>query len=118
MALSQFPHPCKQLRTIVSELRRALPEKTKLNSNQGLRFILTQYRKNATTQEQVCRHREEMTFMADTYSTYLSSQRHYWALQQEYHAKGERTVDEAAKMVGFNLPHEEKIERKAKPKTD
>ena len=53
MALSQFPHPCKQLRTIVSELRRALPEKTKLTGNQGLRFILTQYRKNATTQEQV-----------------------------------------------------------------
>merc|ERR1712098_251444 len=106
------PHPCKQLRTIVSELRRALPDKTKLTGNQGLRFILTQYRKNATTQEQVCRHKEEMAFLADTYSTYLSSQRHYWDLQQEYHAKGERTVDEAAKMVGFNLPHEEKLRGK------
>ena len=46
------------------------------------------------------------------------SQRMYYGLQQEYHAKGERSVAQAAKMVGFNLPHEEKIERRSKPKSD
>ena len=67
---------------------------------------------------QVCRHREEAAHLADTYSTYLSSQRRWYELQQEYHAKGERSVPDTAKMVGFNLPHEEKIVRKAKPKTE
>lgn len=67
---------------------------------------------------QVCRHREEAAHLADTYSTYLSSQRRWYELQQEYHAKGERSVPDTAKMVGFNLPHEDKIVRKAKPKTE
>ena len=120
MSLSQFLSPCRQLRSIISELRQALqlPERTQLGQTQSMKFIMSQYRRNAVTQEQVCRHKEEMAFMADTYNTYLRSQREWYALQQEYHAKGERTVPEAAKMVGFNLPHEDKIERKAKPKTD
>ena len=118
MSLSQFGHPCKQLRTIISELRHALPEHHKLGQNQAVKYIMSQYRRNTTTQEQVCRHKEEMAFMADTYNTYLTAQRHYYDLQQEYHAKGERSVNQAAKMVGFNLPHEDKIERKAKPKTE
>ena len=118
MSLSQFAPPLRQLRTIVGELRRSLPEHVKVGQTQGFQHILAQYRSNKVTQEQVCRHREEMAFMADTYATYLQAQRHYYDLQQEYHAKGERSVDQAAKMVGFNLPHEEKIERKAKPKTE
>lgn len=56
--------------------------------------------------------------MADTYRTYLAAQRNYYAVQQEYHARGERTVDQTAKMMGFNLPHEPKVERRGKPKEE
>ena len=81
-------------------------------------FILHAHNSTHTLLYQVCRHREEAAHLADTYSTYLSSQRRWYELQQEYHAKGERSVPDTAKMVGFNLPHEEKIVRKAKPKTE
>ena len=44
------------------------------------------------------------------------SQRAWYAVQQEFHAKGERTIAQTAKMVGFNLPHEPKVLRKGDPR--
>ena len=118
MSLSQLQPPVRALRSIMRELRRSRPEGSKLRGSQSSDYVLAMFRANAVTQEQVCRHREEMAFMADTYSTYLTAQREYEVVQQEYHAKGERSVNQTAKMVGFNLPHEEKIERRSKPKSD
>ena len=46
------------------------------------------------------------------------SQRAWYDVQQEFHAKGERTVAQTAKMVGFNLPHEPKVERRGAPKKE
>ena len=78
MTLSQFPHPLRQLRSIISELRQGLQlsggqggRRQHLGETQGVRHLLAQYRSNAVTQEQVCRHKEEMEFLADTYNTYL-----------------------------------------------
>ena len=78
MSLSQFPHPLRQLRSIISELRQGLQlsggqgsRRPHLGETQGVRHLLAQYRRNAVTQEQVCRHKEEMEFLADTYNTYL-----------------------------------------------
>lgn len=80
MSLSQFPHPIRQLRSIISELRQGLQlaggqsqggRRMHLGETQGVRHLLAQYRSNAVTQEQVCRHKEEMEFLADTYKTYL-----------------------------------------------
>ena len=48
----------------------------------------------------------------------LGAQRAWYGVQQEYHAKGERSVAQTAKLVGFNLPHEPKVERRGKPKSD
>ena len=118
MSLSQLQPPVRLLRSIMRELRRARPEGSKLRGTQSTDYVLGLFRSNAVTQEQVCKHREEMAFMADTYSTYLTAQREYEVVQQEYHAKGERSVNQTAKMVGFNLPHEAKVERgawRAKP---
>merc|ERR1712215_612125 len=89
-----------------------MPEGTKIQQLQPTSYIFGLYRKNATTQEQYCKHQEEMTFMAETYLTYLSAQRAWYGVQQEYHAKGERSVAQTAKIVGFNLPHEPKVERR------
>ena len=115
MSLSQLQPPLRLLRSIIREMRLARPEGSKLSGTQGTGYILGLYRSNAVTEEQVCKHREEMSFLADTYSTYLTAQREWEAVQQEYHAKGERSVPQTAKMVGFNLPHEPKVERRAKP---
>ena len=115
MSLSQLQPPVRLLRSIMRELRRARPEGSKLRGTQSTDYVLGLFRSNAVTQEQVCKHREEMAFMADTYSTYLTAQREYEVVQQEYHAKGERSVNQTAKMVGFNLPHEAKVERRVKP---
>ena len=78
MSLSQFPKPLRQLRSILSELRKGLQlsggqgvRRQNLGETQGVRHLLSQYRSNAVTQEQVCRHRQEMEFLADTYNTYL-----------------------------------------------
>ena len=78
MSLSQFPQPLRQLRSILSELRKGLQlsggqgvRRQNLGETQGVRHLLSQYRSNAVTQEQVCRHRQEMEFLADTYNTYL-----------------------------------------------
>ena len=42
------------------------------------------------------------------YRTYLAAQRNYRKLHDEYNSKGERSVEETAKMVGFKLPHDPK----------
>ena len=51
---------------------------------------------------------QEMNHLVDTYATYLSSQRKWQEVHTEYHAKGERTVSETARLVGFKLPHDPK----------
>ena len=81
-----------------------------------MNYIMNEFRKHSTTQELLCKQQQEMQYMADTYRTYLESQRNWKILNDEYHAKGERTISQTAKMVGFNLPHEPKILRKPKNK--
>lgn len=52
--------------------------------------------------------REEMDFMAKTFLCYLRSSRLSHEIHDEFHGKGERTVAETARMVGFKLPHDPK----------
>eukprot|EP00088_Acartia_fossae_P056884 TRINITY_DN6631_c0_g1_i1.p1 TRINITY_DN6631_c0_g1~~TRINITY_DN6631_c0_g1_i1.p1 ORF type:complete len:113 (-),score=1.62 TRINITY_DN6631_c0_g1_i1:174-512(-) len=105
--------PLRQLRGIARELR--LNEVGKVQGTQAMNYILNQFRTNQTTQETYCKHQQEMEFLSDTYRTYLESQRKWRDVNETYHAKGERTVEQTAKMVGFNLPHEPKVERKPRP---
>lgn len=95
------------LRQIISELRYALPEGS-LKNNATLQYILGQFRKYKTTDEQLCKAREEMEFIGRTYLCYLKSTRLEQEIHNEFHGKGERTVEETAKMVGFKLPHDPK----------
>lgn len=95
------------LRQIISELRYALPEGG-LKNNLTLKYIVNQFRKYNTTDQQLCKAKEEMEFIAKTYLCYLKSSRLEKQILEEFHGKGERTVSETAKMVGFKLPHDPK----------
>lgn len=95
------------LRQLIGELRYALPE-NHLNNNIVYNYIVQQFRKYQTTDQQLCKAKEEMEFIANTYLCYLKSSRLQQQIHNEFHGKGERTVGETARMVGFKLPHDPK----------
>lgn len=95
------------LRQIIAELRQVVPA-GHIKDNLAIQYLVNQYKKFKTTDEQLCRAREEMKFVANTYLTYLRSTRLRNQICDEYHGKGERTVAETAKLVGFKLPHDPK----------
>ena len=69
-----------------------------------------------TTQQIGMKGPNEMHHLADTYTTYLESGRRLSELHEKY-CKGERTIEQAAQMVGLKLPkteieEEEKISKR------
>lgn len=97
----------KTLRNLLSELRKQSTTK-KLADNQMVQYILSQYRKHQTTDQQLCKAVDEMHFKARTYCKYLENSRLYKALNVEFKGKGERSIEDTANMVGFKLPHDPK----------
>lgn len=97
-----------QLRQLLAEVRKSLPEGTKVGQLPLTRYILEQYRRNAVTAKQYCRAEEDAANVADSFASYLRAQRQWLQVHQEYHAKGERSVEDTAKIVGFKLPHDPK----------
>lgn len=95
------------VRTVFRELRCSLNQ-PKIKDLKITQYILNQYRKHQITEKQHCKAAQEMNHLVDTYATYLSSQRKWQEVHTEYHAKGERTVSETARLVGFKLPHDPK----------
>lgn len=96
------------LRQIISELRLVSPNRSSLSDNLTFRYVVDQFRKHDRTDEQLCKSREEMKFMANTYLCYLRSSRLQKEINEEFHGKGERSVAETANMVGFKLPQDRK----------
>lgn len=92
------------LRGLLSELRKQSSSKP-LKENQMARYILDQYRKYQTTDQHLCKAIDEMNLRARTYYNYLHNSRITKEINKEYKGKGERSVEETAKMVGFKLPH-------------
>jgi arsenate reductase-like glutaredoxin family protein len=95
------------LRQLLSELRHQSSSK-KLADNQMVQYIFRQYRKHQTTDQQLCKAVEEMHYKAKTYCNYLHSSRQYKEINTEFKGKGERSVEDTAKLVGFKLPHDPK----------
>ncbi|XP_076065698.1 protein FMC1 homolog isoform X2 [Oratosquilla oratoria] len=93
----------RSLRRILKELRHTLPDRERSATTS---YIMGQYRHNVTTDQQYCREKEEMEYIAKTYGTYIESSRRYLTLYKEYHGQGERTVEETCKMVGFKTPND------------
>lgn len=69
-----------------------------------MKYILGQYRKHQVTDQRICLADAQLYFLGETYLTYLNSLRLVKRLQNEYHTKGERSVEESAKLVGLGLP--------------
>ncbi|KAH8242704.1 hypothetical protein KR032_001343 [Drosophila birchii] len=97
----------KVLRSQLHELRQASPNGC-IKDNLAARYILAQYKKFETTDQQLCKARNEAIFLGQTYLTYLSSQRNYTELYKEFHGRGERSVRDTADLVGFKLPTDPK----------
>ncbi|XP_053604731.1 protein FMC1 homolog isoform X2 [Plodia interpunctella] len=95
------------LRQLLSEIRKQSTTK-KLSENQMVRYIMSQYRKYQVTDQHLCKAIDEMHFKAKTYCDYLQYSRRYMEINVEFKGRGERTVAETAKMVGFKLPHDPK----------
>lgn len=93
----------KALRALLQELRFANPCAC-IKDSLAAQYILAQYKKFCTTDQQLCKARDEALFLGQTYLTYMSSLRKYNELHKEYRGKGERSVKETADMVGFKLP--------------
>ncbi|CAL4099318.1 unnamed protein product [Meganyctiphanes norvegica] len=98
----------RTLRSLIRELRNAVPEHERVKHSPSFSFLMEQYRRNSLTDQQYCREAEEMAYMADTYATYLESSRKQQELYYQYHAAGERSIRETADMVGFKLPNDPK----------
>lgn len=95
------------LRGLLNELRLASPNGT-LENSLAAKYIIAQFRKYKTTDQQLCKAREEMHFLGKTYLCYLKSLRTQAEISKEYHGRGERTVKETADLVGFKLPTDPK----------
>lgn len=95
------------LRQLLSELRKQ-SSTHKLTENQMARYILDQYRKFQTTDQQLCKAADEMHCRAKCYYDYLHFTRRYKEINTEFKGKGERSVEDTARMVGFKLPHDPK----------
>lgn len=97
----------KTLRGLLSELRAASPNGC-IKHSLASKYILAQFQKYETTDEQLCKAKDEALFLGQTYLTYLKSLRLHSELRKDYHGRGERTVKETADLVGFKLPTDPK----------
>lgn len=75
-------------------------------------LIRNEFRENAVTASKYCKEDNEQHFIAKTYLSYLRNTKEYSILQSKY-AKGERSIEDSANIVGLRLPkqyHDEKQE--------
>lgn len=107
-----------------NQLYRALLNELRLNSTNGklnkessaFKYITDQFQKHQTTDETLCKAKEEMKFLGETYLCYLRSLRRYGEIQKEFTGKGELSVADTADLVGFKLPHDAKSNDEANKK--
>lgn len=95
------------IRKLLKEIRNVTPSQ-KLKDSSMATHVLQLVEKYKVTDAQLCKKKDEMIFVADTYRCYLESSRRYKDILEKYHTKGERTVKQTADMVGFKLPHDPK----------
>lgn len=97
----------KLARSLIREIRRVSSEQNTKNDMMA-QYILEQARSHRETSQVLCKAREELKNLAETYLCYLTSQRMCKEIQARYTGKGERSIRETADLVGFKLPHDPK----------
>lgn len=88
-------------RRIVSELRKA--DKSFGRQSPQFKYLMDQMRDHQVTQRVYSKAPEEAEHVANLYTTYLSSTRALTQLESRY-SRGERSVEESARLVGLALP--------------
>ncbi|XP_063069882.1 protein FMC1 homolog [Engraulis encrasicolus] len=94
--------PLRVCRGILKELRALKGPQYK--ETMAYNYVLQQFRKNQVTGDRYCRAQREALHASDTYLCLLSSTRQHMTLHDIYHAKGERSTDQMAGLVGLKLP--------------
>lgn len=95
------------LRTLLKELR-LVSSNGHIKDSLAANYVLAQYKKYRTTDQTLCKARDEMLFLGQTYACYLQSKRQHERICVEYKGGGERSVKDTANLVGFKLPHDPK----------
>lgn len=99
----------KIVRSLIREVGRcARGERGRLKENAMVGYILEQARAHRETSEVLCKARQELRNLAETYHCYLNSGRNCKEIRIRYAGKGERSIKETADLVGFKLPHDPK----------
>lgn len=98
----------KLYRALLNELRQNSPNGVLNKEALPFKYIAANFQKYQTTDQVLCKAKEEMKFLGETYLCYLQSLRRQNAIQKEYSGNGERSVEETANLVGFKLPHDPK----------
>jgi hypothetical protein len=97
----------------VNKVERVLPvaESSEAERNQTterqpelhLDILRNEFRQNSVSDGRYCMQKDEMFFLGNAYASYLKSTRDTLALYAKY-AKGERSIESTAKIVGLELP--------------
>lgn len=75
-----------------------------LKKDPSIEHMLGLFRSNQVTEKRFCRPEDHYKYFAQTYLTYLRSTRLRDELTQKYFAKGEKSIQESARLVGLELP--------------
>lgn len=73
------------------------------NEEPYVEILRNEFRQHSVSDSKYCMQKDEMMFMARALSTYLSSTNQTLALYSKY-CRGERSIEEAANIVGLKLP--------------
>lgn len=95
-------------RALLNEMRLNNPNGKLNKDSQLFQYVTAQFKKYQTTDEVLCKAKEEMKYIGETYLCYISSVRKHTEIIKHYGGKGERSVRETAGIVGFKLPHDPK----------
>jgi hypothetical protein len=66
-------------------------------------LLRNEFEQNSVSDSKYCMEKDQMIFLANAYSTYLTSTVETLALYARY-CKGERSIEESANIVGLRLP--------------
>ncbi|KAK2171282.1 hypothetical protein NP493_1084g00013 [Ridgeia piscesae] len=91
------------LKGLKRELRHVI-KKGPLSENPTFAYVEKQFQKYRVTTQQICRGEQEVTHIGQTYLCLLTSVRKHEELLKQYKGKGERSIEEAANLVGLRLP--------------
>uniref|UniRef100_A0A8D0GJN1 Protein FMC1 homolog n=1 Tax=Sphenodon punctatus TaxID=8508 RepID=A0A8D0GJN1_SPHPU len=105
--MASLGSPVRTLRGLLRELRSVSSEVGHSYRNMAAyRHLMEAFRAHRVTSEKLCRAQHELHFQAVTYLCLLRSVREHLALHQEYHGKGERSLEQVAGLVGLKMPQQ------------